>query len=55
MMLRYSFGLSAEADAIEAAVDKVLDAGYRTADLMGSSSGTPLSCTEITEKITEVL
>lgn len=55
MMLRYSFGLNAEADAIEAAVDKVLDAGYRTADLMGSSSGTPLSCTEITEKITEVL
>ena len=55
MMLRYSFGLSAEADAIEAAVDKVLGAGYRTADLMGSSSGTPLSCTEITEKITEVL
>lgn len=55
MMLRFSFGLSAEADAIEAAVDKVLDAGYRTADLMGSSEGTPLTCTEITKKITEVL
>ena len=54
-MLRYSFGLSAEADAIEEAVNKVLDAGYRTADLMGTESGTPLSCTEMTEKIIEVL
>ena len=33
MMLRYSFGLSAEADAIEAAVEKALNDGYRTADL----------------------
>ena len=55
MMLRYSFGLSAEADAIEAAVNKVLDAGFRTADLMGSSEGTPLTCTEMTKKITEAI
>ncbi len=33
MMLRYSFSLSQEADAIERAVSKVLDAGYRTADI----------------------
>ena len=33
MMLRYSFGLQAEADAIEEAVSKVLDSGYRTADI----------------------
>lgn len=33
MMLRYSFGLGAEADAIEKAVETVLDAGYRTADI----------------------
>ena len=32
-MLRYSFGLGAEADAIEKAVETVLDAGYRTADI----------------------
>lgn len=51
MMLRYSFGLSEEADCIEKAVDNVLNAGYRTADLMGTASGTPLSCTEMTEKI----
>ncbi|MDE5770036.1 MAG: 3-isopropylmalate dehydrogenase [Ruminococcus sp.] len=55
MMLRYSFGLSEEADAIEKAVDKVLNDGCRTADLMGSAEGTPLSCTEMTEKVLEAL
>ena len=34
MMLRYSFGMAAEADAIESAVNAVLDAGLRTADMM---------------------
>ena len=55
MMLRYSFGLSEEADAIENAVNRVLDAGYRTADIMGMDKGTPLTCTGMTEKIIEVL
>lgn len=34
MMLRYSFHLSREADAVEEAVGKVLDQGYRTGDIM---------------------
>ena len=34
MMLRYSFGMAAEADEIEAAVSAVLDEGLRTADIM---------------------
>ncbi|WP_207707342.1 3-isopropylmalate dehydrogenase [Crassaminicella thermophila] len=34
MMLRYSFGLEKEADAIEKAVKKVLDDGYRTMDII---------------------
>ena len=34
MMLRYSFDLDAEADAIEAAVKQVLKDGYRTIDIM---------------------
>lgn len=55
MMLRYSFGLFEEADCIERAVDDVLNTGCRTADLMGSSEGTPLTCTEITEKILEAI
>lgn len=36
MMLRYSFGLDAEAGRIERAVENVLQQGYRTADLAKS-------------------
>lgn len=38
MMLRYTFGLGAEADAIENAVKSVLDQGYRTPDLYAGQS-----------------
>ena len=34
LMLRYSFGLAAEADAIDAAIEQVLAEGYRTKDIM---------------------
>ena len=34
MLLRYSLNLDTEADAIEAAVQKVLEDGYRTVDIM---------------------
>ena len=34
MMLRYSFDLDKEADAVEAAVKQVLKDGYRTIDIM---------------------
>ena len=34
MMLRYSFDLDKEADAIETAVARVLKEGYRTIDIM---------------------
>jgi len=34
MMLRYSFGLMKEAQALESAVDTVLQDGYRTYDIM---------------------
>ncbi len=53
MMLRYSFDLEAEAKAIEDAVDEVLKAGYRTGDILGASKETPLTCTEMTDKILE--
>jgi 3-isopropylmalate dehydrogenase len=39
MMLRYSFGLEGEARTIEAAVNAVLDAGLRTADIAGPGGG----------------
>jgi 3-isopropylmalate dehydrogenase len=35
MMLRYSFALTKEADVVESAVEKVLNEGYRTYDIMG--------------------
>ncbi len=40
LMLRYSFGLTREAEAIEAAVAHVIDAGYRTEDLGQSGKKT---------------
>ena len=55
MLLRYSLGLSDEADHIEQAVDTVLDAGCRTADIIGSQEGSPLTCSEMTERILEAL
>ena len=42
MLLRYSFDLGAEADRLERAIAKVLDEGYRTADIAGDG-GTRVS------------
>ena len=47
MMLRYSFDMTAEADAIENAVDKVLTAGYRTGDIMPSDKDEAASCKKV--------
>ena len=49
MMLRYSLDLTAEADDIEAAVDRVLFKGLRTADLGGGEAS--LGCTEMTDAV----
>ena len=46
MMLRYSFNMPAEADAIEAAVNKALDDGYRTADIY-KDGFTKVGCSEM--------
>lgn len=54
MMLRYSFGLEAEAAAIEDAVSAVLEAGHRSADL-AQAGELALSCVEMTDKIIEAL
>ena len=50
MMLKYSFGLDAEAAAVEAAVDAVLNAGLRTGDMM-SEGCTLVGCTAMGEAI----
>lgn len=50
MMLKYSFDLDEEAAAIEAAVNKALDAGLRTGDMMADGC-TPVSCSEMGDAI----
>ena len=50
MMLRYSFDMADEADAIEAAVNKALDDGYRTGDIMQESC-TRVGCKEMGDVI----
>ncbi len=52
MMLRYSFDLDREADAIDAAVKKVLQDGYRTGDIM-SEGCKKVGCKEMGSLITE--
>jgi len=51
MMLRYAFDMMDEADCIEKAVDKVLEDGVRTADIVGNSGITPIGCKQMTEEI----
>lgn len=50
MMLRYSFDMPGEADAVEQAVNKALDDGYRTGDIMQEGK-TLVSCTEMGDVI----
>lgn len=54
MMLRYSFGLFEEAHAIEAAVEKTLNDGHRTADIARAGEKT-LSTGEMGAKIRDNL
>jgi 3-isopropylmalate dehydrogenase len=42
MMLRYSFGMVEAADAVDAAVAKVLDQGFRTRDIFEGRDGEKL-------------
>ena len=50
MMLRYSFDMNDEADAIEKAVEKVLADGVRTGDIM-SEGCRKVSCSEMGDAI----
>ena len=52
MMLRYSFDLDKEADAIDGAVKKVLQDGYRTIDIM-STDMKQVGCKEMGDLIVE--
>lgn len=52
MMLRYSFDLDEEADAVETAVRQVLKDGFRTVDIM-SEGMKQVSCSEMGDLIAE--
>ena len=54
MMLRYSFDMNDEADAVENAVRQTIRDGYRTGDIM-SDGMKLLSCTEMGSKIAEYI
>ena len=52
MMLRFSFGLGKEADAIESAINKVLDEGYRTGDIFVEGLK-KVSCSQMGDLVAE--
>ena len=54
MMLRYSFDLTEDANLVEQAIQNVLNAGYRTADIMQPGK-TLISTTAMGEQVTKEL
>lgn len=52
MMLRYSFDMAEEADAIEDAVNKVLDENFRTGDIMQDGC-TKVGCSQMGDLVAE--
>jgi 3-isopropylmalate dehydrogenase len=54
MAMRYSFGLGALADKIEAAIASVLAKGLRTADIKGNASST-VSTAQMGDAVLEAL
>jgi 3-isopropylmalate dehydrogenase len=54
MALRYSFGLNAAADSLDAAIASVLDDGLRTADI-NSGGGSPASTAQMGDAIVAAL
>ena len=55
MALRYSFDQGDEAARLEAAIEKVLADGARTADLMGEEGGSPIGTTQMGDAILAAL
>ena len=56
MMLRYSFDMDEEADAVENAVSDVLTDGWRCADIMpesGTETCRRIGCREMGDRIAE--
>lgn len=55
MLLRHTAHLDAEAADVEAAIDLTLEAGYRTRDIAGRTSGYLNGCAEMGQHIAEAL
>jgi 3-isopropylmalate dehydrogenase len=55
MLLRYSGGLDREADDIEAAIQSVLNEGYRTRDIASDGLGYVATTSEIGERVAEAV
>ena len=55
MALRYSFDQGTEADRLEAAIEKVLADGVRTADLLQAEGETPVSTSEMGDAVIAAL
>ena len=53
--MRYSGGLEREADDIEAAIQFVLNAGYRTRDIAADGAGYVATTSEIGELVVEAV
>jgi 3-isopropylmalate dehydrogenase len=54
MLLRYSFGLEEEAQAIETAVNRVLNDGFRTADICRDGD-IKTGCREMSSRVADAL
>jgi 3-isopropylmalate dehydrogenase len=55
MALRYSFDEGQAASDLERAVERVLADGVRTADLMGPEGGTPVTTSQMGDRIVAAL
>ena len=55
MALRYSFDAGEAADRLERAVEQVLAQGVRTADLIGTEDGAPVSTVQMGDAIVAAL
>jgi 3-isopropylmalate dehydrogenase len=54
LLLRYSLKAEAAAVAIETAVERVLDAGFRTADIAGAGTGS-ITCREMGDEVVKAI
>ena len=55
MLLRHTSGMENEASDIEAAIENVIDAGYRTRDIAGGAAEQVVSTSEMGQLVSEAI